>query len=152
MLDKNGRNIKTGDVVRISNAFFKNDNGLYFVENSEGDPSWHGNDHCLKKISKKGKISTAKHNICFWPIMITVSDRDKKYQAKAWNKEHAEIEIVSGIDCAEIVAYFKGMADNLNIAIDRASLQYGKDSYWENYYKTIQAHYLSVAARVLVGA
>lgn len=152
MLDKNGREIKTGDVVRISNAFFKNDNGLYFVENSDGDPSWSGSDHCLKKISKKGKISTAKHNICFWPIMITVSDRDKRAEAHAWNKEHAEIEIVDGIDCAEISTYFKEMADNLNIAIDRASWDFGKDSYWVNRYKTIQAHYLSVAARVLAGA
>ena len=32
MLDKNGMEIKTGMVVEIKDAFFKNDNGLYFVE------------------------------------------------------------------------------------------------------------------------
>ena len=30
MRDRNGIEIKSGDVVRISNAYFKNDNGLYF--------------------------------------------------------------------------------------------------------------------------
>ena len=29
MLDKNGIEIKTGDVVEITGAYFKNDNGLY---------------------------------------------------------------------------------------------------------------------------
>ena len=38
MLDKNGIEIKTGDVVEITGAYFKNDNGLYFVERSAGDP------------------------------------------------------------------------------------------------------------------
>ena len=61
MLDKNGVKMRTGDIVRITDAFFKNDNGLYFIENSPGDPNWCGRDHCLKKISKSGKISKAKH-------------------------------------------------------------------------------------------
>ena len=70
MLDKNGMEIKTGMVVEIRGAFFKNDNGLYFVEHSAGDPDWCGSDHSLRKISKRGKISQAKHNLCFWPIGI----------------------------------------------------------------------------------
>lgn len=64
MLDKNGMEIKTGMVVEIKDAFFKNDNGLYFVEHSAGDPDWCGSDHSLRKISKRGKISQAKHNVC----------------------------------------------------------------------------------------
>lgn len=36
MLDKNGMEIKTGMVVEIKDAFFKNDNGLYFVETPPG--------------------------------------------------------------------------------------------------------------------
>ena len=74
MLDKNGMEIKTGMVVEIKDAFFKNDNGLYFVEHSAGDPDWCGSDHSLRKISKRGKISQAKHNLCFWPIGIFISD------------------------------------------------------------------------------
>ena len=74
MLDKNGMEIKTGMVVEIKDAFFKNDNGFYFVEHSAGDPDWCGSDHSLRKISKRGKISQAKHNLCFWPIGIFISD------------------------------------------------------------------------------
>ena len=77
MLDKNGMEIKTGMVVEIKDAFFKNDNGFYFVEHSAGDPDWCGSDHSLRKISKRGKISQAKHNLCFWPIGIFISDRFK---------------------------------------------------------------------------
>mgnify|MGYP000164000057 CR=1 FL=1 len=69
--------IKTGMVVEIKDAFFKNDNGFYFVEHSAGDPDWCGSDHSLRKISKRGKISQAKHNLCFWPIGIFISDRFK---------------------------------------------------------------------------
>ena len=93
MLDKNGMEIKTGMVVEIKDAFFKNDNGLYFVEHSAGDPDWCGSDHSLRKISKRGKISQAKHNLCFWPIGIFISDRFKAAEARTWNKEHATIEI-----------------------------------------------------------
>lgn len=89
MLDKNGMEIKTGMVVEIKDAFFKNDNGLYFVEHSAGDPDWCGSDHSLRKISKRGKISQAKHNLCFWPIGIFISDRFKAAEARTWNKEHA---------------------------------------------------------------
>lgn len=42
MVDKNGVEMKTGDIVRVSGAYFKNDNGLWFIERSPGDPSWCG--------------------------------------------------------------------------------------------------------------
>ena len=49
MLDKNGVEIRTGCIVEITGAYFKNDNGLYFVQRSPGDPSWCGKDYCAKK-------------------------------------------------------------------------------------------------------
>ena len=58
MQDKNGIEIKTGDIVKISGAYFKNDNGLYFVTASPGDPSWCGSSHSLKRISKAGRHDT----------------------------------------------------------------------------------------------
>lgn len=91
MLDKNGVEIRTGCIVEITGAYFKNDNGLYFVQRSPGDPSWCGRDYSLKKISKAGKISKAKYSLCFWPIVSVVSDRWKTAEANAWNKAHAQI-------------------------------------------------------------
>ena len=73
MLDKNGIEIKTGDVVRITGAYFKTDNALYFVEHSDGDLDWCGKDHCLLKIKRNGELSKAKNAVCFWPIMVTVN-------------------------------------------------------------------------------
>ena len=86
MLDKNGVEIRTGCIVEITGAYFKNDNGLYFVQRSPGDPSWCGRDYSLKKISKAGKISKAKYSLCFWPIVSVVSDRWKTAEANAWNR------------------------------------------------------------------
>lgn len=114
MLDKNGMEIKTGDVVEISGAYFKNDNGLYFVAHSPGDPGWSGSDHSLQKISKTGKLSTAKHNLCFWPIMITTNSWAKRAEAKSWNKEHATIEVRTDIDRSQVAGYFEGKRKSPN--------------------------------------
>jgi len=73
--------------VEISGAYFKNDNGLYFVQASPGDPSWCGSDYSLRRISKAGKISTAKYSLCFWPISVFISNRAKAAEARQWNRE-----------------------------------------------------------------
>ena len=95
MLDKNGREIKTGDVVIITGGFFKADNGRFRVIHSPGDPDWYGKDYCLERCNKNGTPSKSKYRTAFWPIMVTVNDRFKKIEAKEHNKEHAEIEVVS---------------------------------------------------------
>ena len=145
MIDKNGIEIKTGDTVEITGAYFKNDNGFYFVDNSPGDPSWCGGNHCLKRISKSGKISTAKHNICFWPIGIFVSDRFKAAEARRWNHEHAQIEIKTIADISGVAAYFRQKAHAMDEQIRRAGWDFGEDSEIVQKYKALQAHYKDVA-------
>ena len=44
MTDKNNVEIKAGDIVEITGAYFKHDNALYFVEHIPGDPGWIGGD------------------------------------------------------------------------------------------------------------
>ena len=41
MLDKNGVELRTGCVVEIAGAYFKNDNSFWFVEKVPGDPGWY---------------------------------------------------------------------------------------------------------------
>lgn len=94
MTDKNGREIKTGDYVLITGGYFKADNGLFKVVRSPGDENWCGRDHCLHKANRDGTESKSKYNTAFWPLMVTVSSRDKYSAAKAHNAEHAEIEVV----------------------------------------------------------
>lgn len=103
MTDKNGKEIKTGDIVKIEGGYFKADNGTFLVKNSPGDPSWSGSDYGLKKCNKKGKESETKYSTAFWPLMITVSSREKYYAAKKHNAEHATIEIIDSVKVYELL-------------------------------------------------
>lgn len=148
MSEYKGNEFKTGDVVRIQNAYFKNDNGLYYVDNAPGDPSWSGRDFCLKKISKTGKLSKAKYNIAFWPLISFVSNYQKNVEARVWNKENATIENASVSDVSEIAAAFVERADNMEQAIVRREWDFGKDNEWVKKDREIQAFYRSVAERL----
>ena len=127
MNDKNNRTMKTGDVVEITGAYFKNDNGLYFVEHTPGDPNWSGRDHCLRRIKRNGELSTAKDNICFWPISAFVNSRDKRAAANQWNQEHAEIEIKAFPHTAHIAAYFADEAEKQDKEAQRCIWNLGED-------------------------
>ena len=98
MIDKNGVAMKTGDLVVITGGFFKADNGCFVVTHSPGDENWCGRDHALCRCSKKGKMSIGKYRTAFWPLMVTINDHWKRLEAKAWNEENAQIEVVGHVD------------------------------------------------------
>lgn len=145
MTDKNNRTMKTGDVVEITGAYFKNDNGLYFVEHTPGDPNWSGRDHCLRRIKRNGELSTAKDNLCFWPIHAFVNSRDKRAAANQWNQEHAEIEIKTFPHTEHIAKFFAAEADSLDATIKRYTWDFGEDCQTVKDTKETQAFYRSVA-------
>ena len=145
MTDKNNRTMKTGDVVEITGAYFKNDNGLYFVEHTPGDPNWSGRDHCLRRVKRNGELSTAKDNICFWPISVYVNSRDKRAAANQWNQEHAEIEIKTFPHTEHIAAYFADEADSLDATIKRYTWDFGEDCQTVKDAKETQAFYRSIS-------
>lgn len=145
MTDKNNRTMKTGDVVEITGAYFKNDNGLYFVEHTPGDPNWSGRDHCLRRIKRNGELSTAKDNICFWPISVYVNSRDKRAAANQWNREHAEIEIKTFLHTEQIAAYFADEAASLDATIKRYTWDFGEDCQTVKDAKETQAFYRSIS-------
>ena len=145
MTDKNNRTMKTGDVVEITGAYFKNDNGLYFVEHTPGDPNWSGRDYCLRRIKRNGELSTAKDNLCFWPISAFVNSRDKRAAANQWNQAHAEIEIKTFPHTEHIAAYFASEADSLDVTIKRYTWDFGEDCQTVKDTKETQAFYRSVA-------
>lgn len=94
-MDKNGKLIKTGDLVRIEGGYFKADNGLFRVKHSPGDKNWLGNNWCLHRANKDGSPSKGKYATAFWPLMVTTNSYDKRHAAKAHNKEHATIEVIA---------------------------------------------------------
>lgn len=140
MFDKNGIEIKAGQIVEISGAYFKNDNGLYFIDCAPGDPNWTGKQCSLKKISKKGKISKAKRNICFWPISVFVNDLWKRAEADEWNREHATIEIKDGIDRAEVKAHFAQRAAETAESVKYYAQKWGEDNEVVKRYRKEIAH------------
>lgn len=108
MLDKNGVEIKTGMVVKIDGAYFKNDNGVYLVTNSPKDPQWVGHYYSLRRINKRtGALSVAKNNIGSWPIGCFSNSYDTRQKCNAWNSENATIEVIGGIPLREAVDYFE---------------------------------------------
>ena len=113
MNDKNGIKINAGDVVRITGGYFKNSNGLFFVKQDGTNPGYLKDDTkvTLQKITKAGKISTAKYGLQFYPLKSYCNDRMKRAIANEWDAEHAEIEVVHGINRAEIKAYFEKEAE-----------------------------------------
>lgn len=148
MIDKNGTEITTGAIVEITGAYFKNDNGLYFVQASPGDTFWSGSDHGLKRISKAGKISTAKYSHCFWPIGIFISNRVKAAEARTWNKDHAQIEVKAVKDQSEVIAYFQEKADNLRAYIQREVWDWGEDAECVKRDRAMLENYEAVVGRL----
>lgn len=148
MFDVNGNEIKTGMVVEVTGAYFNRNNGLFFVTNSAGDPSWSGTDHCLTKISKTGKISTAKYNLGFWPLCSFVSDRVKAAEAKRWNSEHARIEIKTLKNMEEVIKYFSDKEKEAEEGAEHTAWNWGPDCETVKKYKRIAEHYREVIARI----
>lgn len=149
MLDKNGVAIRTGDVVRVSNAFFANDNGTYLVVHSAGDPSWTGNDHCLYRLRRDGKISANKYKTAFWPLGAWTNDKWKNAEARKWNAEHAEIEVIPFEKRDGAREYFAEKADELGESI-KLDVWKGWDENcdWIVKNKKAKSFYESVAARL----
>lgn len=131
-VDKNGKEVKTGNIVRIEGAYFKNDNGNYFVAYTPGDPAWSGSDYSLRKICKNGKISVAKNNIAFWPLMSCTNNRTENDKADKWNAENATIEIIDSIDNKYVIDYFKGKAADAENEYHYKFLRLGECEETEN--------------------
>lgn len=147
MLDRNGVEIVTGMTVRITDAFFKNDNGLFLVAHSPGDPSWAGSDYSLHKIGRDGRMSTAKYNIAFWPLSACVSDRFKRLEANAWNRDHAQIEVVKIKNTGHLKEHFLQQANEAAAQAEDYRRRFGEDELCLRS-KAICEHYLAVASRL----
>lgn len=94
-MDKNNKEIKTGDIVKIEGGFFKADNGLFKVITSPGDKNWSGSDYWIKRLNKSGTFSKSKGSGQFWPLMVTVSSREKSLEAREHNEKNATITVLS---------------------------------------------------------
>ena len=148
IMDVHGVEIMTGDIVRIDNAYFKVDNGLYFVSDKEGDPTTCGTGLTLHRIRKDGGLSEGKNKIAFWPLIHFCNDREKRALADDWDATNAKIEVIDGHANGGVIEYFENGASNAFDRLDRIKWNWGKHS--SEYVRTdrIRRHYLSVANRL----
>ena len=103
MLDKNGIELKVGQVVKVQGGFFKADNGTFRVAHAPGNENWCGSDYSLRKVnSKTHEDSSSKGSVAFWPLMITVNSREKRFEAKEHNAKHATIEVIGAVKIFKI--------------------------------------------------
>lgn len=145
MTDKNNIEMKTGDIVRVENAYFQTDNGLYYIEHTPGDPTWCGNDYSLHKICKNGKVSTASRSIAFWPLAAFTNDREKNAAAREHNKEHATIEVIHTIDNSAVIAHFEEEAEHMTEQANTWAWRFGEDSETTQKARRCAAFYQGIA-------
>lgn len=147
MVDKNGRQIQTGDVVLVSGGYFKSDNGMFAVIHAPGDPDWYGESCCLNKLCKSGKLSEGKYATAFWPIAVNAGSWRTKMDAKSWNAANAEILVVDDVNHSYIAENFRSWAERLQPTIDRARWNSGEDGDEFKRLENLRAFYISVADR-----
>jgi len=122
MKDMNGIEIKLGNIVKTDNTYFKTDSGYWFVERCDSDLT-------LRKINKNGKVSVTE-KLTFWPLKSFCSDPWKNAAARQHNKEHATIEVVSGIPTFDVSRYFsEKAASNREMAEYRKQLGWAESEY-----------------------
>lgn len=103
MMDKNGIELKVGQIVKIEGGFFKADNGLFRIANAPENENWGGLDYCLKKVNAKDySDSTSKYSTAFFPLMVTVNSREKRIEAREHNKANVTIEVVGSVKVYKI--------------------------------------------------
>ena len=68
--------------------------------------------------------------------------------AKVWNNEHAQIEIVEGIDKTHIAEYFRDRAQQCDKWIERYTWDFGADSNSVKEQEQYKGFYNSVVARL----
>lgn len=140
--------LNAGDIVKIENAYFKNDNGLYFVEHCPGDAGWSGKYYSLTKICKNGKISKTKYKTSSWPLFCHTNDVFKKAECNAWNKEHAIIERIDGINTDFIIEHFKNHVDESTEQYRYYLRTYGEKSVCTSLVKECIEHYTAIVKRM----
>lgn len=151
MKDANGIEMATGMIVEIENAYFANDNGLWFIDNAPGDPNWSGSEYSLYKLCRNGKPSTARHKVAFWPLCSFCSDPSKNYAAREHNSEYAKITVRTDIATEFIAEYFSSKAAEAQASLDW-DRRMGHSAKVLEREKKIVDHYADVAGKLAAAA
>lgn len=110
MLDKNGKEMGTGDIVMITGSYFAIDNGKWLIARSPGDDGWNYEDYKIRKITPRGKLSTSRYHVNYWPIRRNgrnsferLSNSCERRLAMIYNRKHAMIEVIGHMEAPKEV-------------------------------------------------
>lgn len=97
--DLNKKEITEGDVVKISNAYTKNDNGIFFVKRTPNSKDYGGGTLWLEKLnSKTMEKSKGTYSTCSWPLTSYSNNREYRISAREHNEKNATIEVIGKYD------------------------------------------------------
>lgn len=127
MKDKNGKEMRTGDIVKISGAYTKRHNGYFVIEHAPGDVSWIGKDYSLQRLKKNGEYSNGSYTTQFWPLSYFSNNREHN-AAREHDSKNATIEIVENINTEFIIAHFEEESENGFESAKTWAWRFGEDS------------------------
>ena len=147
MNDSNGREIRTGDIVTVSGAYFKTSNGLFYVSNLDTERSlW------LHRVKKNGEICVSSASSTqSWPLTGYCSDARKNREARLHNAEHARIEITDGVNPYHVAAEFRKKEQEARDRAENQRRMHGDSDYAREIEQTAE-QCAAVAARLEAAA
>lgn len=92
-VDRNGKTVNIGDIVKIEGSPNKSDNGLYVVVQNGTSCMYSGGGLTMYKVARHSgglTLSSAKYNIAFWPLTCF----SNRYNWSRADYANATIEIV----------------------------------------------------------
>ena len=111
MLDTNNREIRTGDFIRISGAYFNSANGVYLVTSDGQTPDRYGGNVWMHKVKKNGELCLNRAGTtCSLPMGYYCSDASKNRAAKEHDKINLRYEVVDDVPTFYAAEHFKEQA------------------------------------------
>lgn len=99
-------------------------------------------------MCRNGNLSTATHNIAFWPLSAFTNNRQKNAECHEWNDKNATIEVIYNIDNTQVIEHFKQKAEEMKRYVERQAWDFGENHEVTLKSVEIRNHYLSVVERL----
>ena len=84
----------------------------------------------------------------FFGAVQFAAENDSEWEAYRWNEEHAEIEVVTGMDTSALAEHFMGLAKELDPYIEREAWDWGENHPDVLRHKEARKFWASVAERL----
>ena len=108
MNDSNGREIRTGDFITISGAYFNSNNGLWLVEHASDAPDYSSDTVWMHKVKKNGELCVDRAgSSTSLPFGYYCSDRDKNRAAREHDAANLRYAVTDGINTHYAVEHYK---------------------------------------------